>query len=84
MKTTVELPDELLKKAKATAVQRNTTLKAMIEHALKREIGFSDDESNEEDYYSINEHGLPIINKKYIKKSMSSEDIYKIQEELGI
>jgi hypothetical protein len=38
MKTTLDLPDSLLIAAKALAAQRKTTLKAMVEHALRREI----------------------------------------------
>jgi hypothetical protein len=38
MKTTLDLPDNLLIAAKALAAQRKTTLKAMVEHALRREI----------------------------------------------
>ena len=39
MKTTIELPDDLLIEAKALAARRRTTLKEMITHALRREIG---------------------------------------------
>ncbi len=39
MKTTIELPDDLLIEAKAAAARRRTTLKDMITHALRREIG---------------------------------------------
>ena len=42
MKTTIELPDALFAEAKSVALKRRTTLKAMMEHALRREIGFSD------------------------------------------
>ena len=38
MKTTLDLPDSLLIAAEALAAQRKTTLKAMVEHALRREI----------------------------------------------
>ncbi len=38
MKTTLELPDDLLMEAKALAVRRKTTLKAIVEGALRREI----------------------------------------------
>lgn len=38
MKTTVDLPEEVLHKAKITAVERNTTLKELICQSLIREI----------------------------------------------
>ncbi len=38
MKTTLDIPDDLLIEAKSIAAKRRTTLKAMVEHALRREI----------------------------------------------
>lgn len=38
MKTTIELPDALLREARAVAARRRTTLKAVFTHALQREI----------------------------------------------
>jgi hypothetical protein len=38
MKTTLELPDDLLLAVKQLAAQRRTTLRAIVEHALRREI----------------------------------------------
>lgn len=38
MKTTIELPEEVLQRAKITAVQRKTTLKELIHQSLLREL----------------------------------------------
>lgn len=38
MKTTVDLPEDVLRKAKITAVERKTTLKELICQSLIREI----------------------------------------------
>ncbi len=38
MKTTLDLPDDLLMEAKTLAARRKTTLKAVVESALRREI----------------------------------------------
>jgi hypothetical protein len=38
MKTTLELPDELLIEAKTAAARRRTTLRALVESALRREL----------------------------------------------
>lgn len=35
MKTTIELPDDLLKRSKAVARRENSTLKALIEEGLR-------------------------------------------------
>ena len=35
LKTTIELPDDLAKKAKAFAARRNTTLRAIIEQGIR-------------------------------------------------
>jgi hypothetical protein len=39
VKTTVDLPQALLKKAKHHAVETNTTLKALLIAGLKKQIG---------------------------------------------
>ncbi len=41
MKTTVELPDELLIKAKKHAAETRTPLRVLIERGLRRELAFS-------------------------------------------
>jgi Arc/MetJ family transcription regulator len=38
MKTTLDIDDALLADAKAVAARRRTTLRAMVEHALRREL----------------------------------------------
>ncbi len=38
VKTTIELPDDLLIEAKTTAARRRTTLRALIEQSLRREL----------------------------------------------
>lgn len=38
MRTTLDLPDELLKRAKIEAVQRGTSLRDLVGAALKREL----------------------------------------------
>lgn len=38
MKTTLEISDELLRRAKQAALDRNTTLRAIVEEALERSL----------------------------------------------
>lgn len=42
MKTTVELPDELLMAAKKFAIEERTTLRAVIEKGLRQQLSRSD------------------------------------------
>jgi hypothetical protein len=56
MKTTIELPDELLRAAKAVAGQRGTTLKAIITHALEREVHDGNPPSGG---FEVDNDGLP-------------------------
>lgn len=57
MKTTIELPDALLRDAKAAAVHRRTTLKAVITHALEREVRAGDQTPRR--VFTIDDDGLP-------------------------
>ena len=83
MKTTIDLPDELLAEAKATAARRRTTLKAMVEHALKREIEGDLPGRDQRNSFFIDEHGLPLLKKKRDSR-VTSEMVYHMMEELGI
>lgn len=79
MKTTLELPDELLIEAKAVAARRRTTLKAMIEHSLRREIGFPSD-SGSESITELNAQGFPVI-KRADQPVVTSELVYSLLDE---
>jgi hypothetical protein len=81
MKTTIELSDTLFAAAKATAARRRTTLKAMMEHALKREIGF-DERAAVNPAFEMNERGFPVL-KKRKATTVTSEVVYQMLEEEG-
>ena len=57
MKTTIELPDQLFRAAKAAAVRRRTTLKALITHALEREV--LGPQPTAQASFEVDELGLP-------------------------
>ena len=59
MKTTVELPDRLFHDAKALATKRRTTLKALLTHALEREIYASGESEGRQ--FELAEDGLPYL-----------------------
>jgi hypothetical protein len=62
MKTTLELPDDLYAEAKIAATKRKTTFRAIVEHALRREVGQT--ASGQSPYYTIGPDGIPRIRRK--------------------
>ncbi|MFZ4683826.1 MAG: hypothetical protein ACOYMS_15075 [Terrimicrobiaceae bacterium] len=80
MKTTLDLPDDLLIEAKAVAARRRTTLKAMVEHSLRREIGASSPCSSTEGVTERNARGFPII-KRSGGDRVTSETVYALLDE---
>lgn len=81
MKTTIELPDDLFIQAKATAARRRTTLKAMMEHALRREIQ-SSEPLPEDSPFELDEYGFPILKRPSDTKPMPLDYFEKIQEQI--
>ncbi len=81
----MDIDDALLIAAKATAVRRRTTLKAVVEHALRREIepvvGYG--RSDSERCYEVNERGMPYL-KRCGGKQVTSAMVYDLMDEEGI
>jgi len=46
MRTTLDLPDALFRRAKLIALERQTTLKALIASGLEKELGISPAETS--------------------------------------
>ena len=84
MKTTMDINDKLLMATNAAAVRRCTTLKAIVEHALRREVQFERDmNASSEQCFEINANGLPQLKRKDDEK-VTSEMVYQIMEEEGV
>ena len=81
MKTTIELPDDLLIDAKATAAKRRTTLKAIMEHALRREI-YGIKKAPPDAPFVLNEYGFPILKRDPNDPKITSEEIEQIKEQI--
>ena len=77
MKTTLELPDDLLIEVKALAARRRITLKAMIEHSLRRVIADGTvREGPGEGILEIGENGLPRLKKR--GAAITSDVVYNL------
>ncbi|MCX6938594.1 MAG: hypothetical protein NTU80_12005 [Verrucomicrobia bacterium] len=82
MKTTLDLPDDLLIEAKAVAARRHTTLKAIVEHALRREIQQPAPAAPlPDDKFELNELGFLVL-KRHPGETVTLETICKIQDDI--
>ena len=83
MKTTLDLPDELLIEAKTLAARRKTTLKAIVESALRREIRpAADSENPDSEKFEIGPFGILRIKKVPGAPPMTLERFRAIQDEI--
>ena len=65
MKTTLELDDALLREAKAVAAKRRTTLRAIVEHALRRELAPSPESNNpDQQRFEVGPLGYLVLKRK--------------------
>jgi hypothetical protein len=87
MKTTLDLDDTLLIEAKTVAARRRTTLKALVEHALQREIRPSPTESTTAPHDALIEvgpHGLPRLRRAPAPATLTTERVRQLMDEEGI
>ena len=66
--------------AKAMAVKEKTTLKAILEHALRREITFQENPSPR-DIFEINQYNFPVLKKRKAPPVTSAMIHQKLEEE---
>lgn len=83
MKTTLDLPDDLLIEAKTVAARRRTTLKAIVENALRRELAPLREVTNPDpEKYEIGPFGILRLKKRPETKPATPAMIRAIQDEL--
>lgn len=81
MKTTLDLPDELLLEAKMLAVRRQTTLKAVVESALRRELRpVAEMESPDPEMFETGPLGFLVLKRRPGVRPTTPQDIQRIQE----
>ena len=91
MKTTIELPDALLRQAKVASAQRGVTLKHLfiegLQHVIhhQKESGPVQLSEEQSQIYQLDESGVPVLQKT---KVHSEEEYLKaiedLKEELGV
>jgi hypothetical protein len=83
MKTTMDIEDGLFLEAKAVAAKRRVSLKAMVEHALRREISTPVYPVAEDASFIVDEDGMPKLIRRDGQK-VTAKDVRRIMDEEGI
>lgn len=81
MKTTLDLPDDLLIEAKMMAARRRTTLKAIVESALRRELAPATPDNPDPEKFEQGPLGFLVLKRKP-GETITPEVIRAIQDEL--
>lgn len=82
MKTTLDLPEDLLIEAKTVAARRRTTLKAIVESALRREIRPpAEMENPDPEKFEMGPLGFLVL-KRRTGETVTLEQIKAIQAEI--
>jgi hypothetical protein len=88
MKTTMELPDELLHRARVMAAQRRTTLKKLVIEGLENVLSAPAPAAavqltpEEAEIYEIDAYGIPVLKKR--GRVVTNEMVNQMREELGV
>ena len=84
MKTTLELPEELLSEAKAVAARRRITLKQLFTRALEKELR-PVSSASEDSHCQIDRHGWPVYDRPdYSGPPVGDELVQQLREKDGI
>jgi hypothetical protein len=84
MKTTLDLPDDLMIEAKATAARRRITLRELFTRALERDLQPYITPRDEE-HFVIDEDGWPVFSRKgYDGPPATNEIVNQLREREGI
>lgn len=84
MKTTLDLPDDLMIEAKATAARRRITLRELFTRALERDLkpGIT---PHKEEHFVIDEEGWPVLKRDSDSSVVvTSEFVRELMEKEGI
>jgi hypothetical protein len=91
MKTTVELPKTLLRRAKIVAAQRRTTLKNLLIQGLEQVVqpaaspGAKTLSSEEEEFLELDRSGVPVLKSQNgNQQPVTNQAIDDLREELGV
>lgn len=84
MRTTLDLPDELMKRAKIAAVERGSTLRELVSEGLRRVL---DSEENQARHRMTDppiklppDHTIPALSNQEIAEAFEQEDIAHLND----
>lgn len=88
VKTTIDLPDTLYRRARIRAAERGTTLRAMLIEALEESLEKRDASPLElprRDRFSVDERGWPVLKRKPSDDQVITEElINRLRDQEGV
>lgn len=83
MKTTLELPDELMAEAKSLALRRRTTLKALFTKALQREV--RGEVNSTQQRFEVDESGWPVLRREERSMTLVTDEfVQSLRDSEGV
>ena len=88
MKTTIDLPEALLRRAKVTAARRQTSLKNLVVEGLQRVLSSSSGGEGpsgavaDKKFFDVDSYGVPVIKPRGV--NVTDAMINEIREKEGI
>ncbi|MGB0333869.1 MAG: hypothetical protein ACPGGN_00750 [Opitutales bacterium] len=73
MRTTIDMPDSLMKRVKLAAARRNTTFRALVVHALERTLDDMPDSFELEDASTGHSDGNDPVNSETINQAIDRQ-----------
>ena len=84
MKTTIDIPDALYRRAKIRAAQRGTSLKQLVLDSLEQSLGLRPPPTQAEKAdFDVNEIGFPVYRRQG-KGVVTDEFVNQLREQEGI
>lgn len=86
MKATINIPDELFRKAKIAAAEQGKTFREIICDALAQSLGVSESEtkSDKTHHFRVDELGFVVYDPPFDRKPVSDDFVNRLREKLGI
>jgi hypothetical protein len=86
MKATINIPDELFRKAKIAAVEQGKTFRELVCEALYQSLGESEsvEKPDKTHHFRVDELGFVVYDPPFDRKPVTDDFVNRLREKFGI